>query len=86
MKQRSLVPNSYIQVSGSVCLFGFSKIGRQNIIILFLKYLVDIKSVAWINLFWEHIDEKLFAVHGAALNGMLLKGQCHKIFCFWFFS
>jgi hypothetical protein len=34
----------------------------QNIIILFWKYLVDIKSEDWLNLSWEHINGKLFAV------------------------
>jgi hypothetical protein len=29
---------------------------RQNIIILFWKYLVDIRSEAWLNLFWEYIN------------------------------
>jgi hypothetical protein len=27
---------------------------RQNIILLFWKYLVDIRSEAWLNLFWEY--------------------------------
>jgi hypothetical protein len=31
---------------------------RQNIIILFSKYLVDIGSEAWLNLFWEYITGK----------------------------
>ncbi len=35
---------------------------RQNIIILFWKYLVDIRSEAWLNLFWEYINWKFFAV------------------------
>ncbi len=35
---------------------------RRNIIILFWKYLVDISSEAWQNLFWEHINVKLFAL------------------------
>jgi hypothetical protein len=35
---------------------------RQNIIILFWKYLVDIRSEAWLNLIWEYINGKLFAV------------------------
>ncbi len=34
----------------------------QNIIILFWKYLVDIRSEPWLNLFWEYINGKLFAV------------------------
>jgi hypothetical protein len=29
---------------------------RKNIIILFWKYLVDIRSEAWQNLFWEYIN------------------------------
>jgi hypothetical protein len=36
---------------------------RQNIIILFCKYLADLRSVAWQNLFWEFINGKLFAVN-----------------------
>ncbi len=36
---------------------------RQNIMILFWKYLVDIRSEAWLNLFCELINGKLFAVH-----------------------
>jgi hypothetical protein len=35
---------------------------RQNIIILFWKYLVDFRSEAWLNLFWEYINGKLFTV------------------------
>ncbi len=35
---------------------------RQNIIIMFWKYLVDISREALLKLFWEHINEKLFAV------------------------
>jgi hypothetical protein len=35
---------------------------RQNIMILFWKYLVDIRSEARLNLFWEYINEKLFVV------------------------
>jgi hypothetical protein len=31
---------------------------RQNIIILFWKYLDDIRSEAWLNLFWEDINRK----------------------------
>jgi hypothetical protein len=37
-------------------------ISSLNIIILFWKYLVDIRCEAWLNLFWEHINRKLFAV------------------------
>jgi hypothetical protein len=36
---------------------------RNNIIILFWKYLVDIRNEAWLNLFWAYINGKLFAVH-----------------------
>ncbi len=36
---------------------------RQNIIILSWKYSVDISREAWQNLFWEHINRKLFAVY-----------------------
>jgi hypothetical protein len=28
----------------------------RHIIILFWKYLVDIRSEAWLNLFWEYIN------------------------------
>jgi hypothetical protein len=35
---------------------------RQNIRILFWKYLVDISSEAWLKRFWEYIDRKLLAV------------------------
>ncbi len=35
---------------------------RWNIIILFRKYLVDIKSEVWQNLFWEYVNGKSFAV------------------------
>jgi hypothetical protein len=34
---------------------------RQIILILFWKYLVDIRSEARLNLFWEYINGKLFA-------------------------
>jgi hypothetical protein len=39
-----------------------------DIIILFCKYLVNIKckSEAWLSLFWEFINEKLFAVYDFA--------------------
>jgi hypothetical protein len=33
---------------------------KQNIIIMFWKYLVDIRSEVWLNLFWEYINAKLF--------------------------
>ena len=35
----------------------------QNIIILFWKYLVDVRSEAWLNLFWEYIKGILFEVY-----------------------
>ncbi len=35
---------------------------RHNIIILFWNYAVDIRKEAWLNLFWEYINGKLFAV------------------------
>ena len=35
---------------------------RKNIIILFWKYLVDIRNEAWLNLFSEYLNGKLFAV------------------------
>ncbi len=34
---------------------------RENIVILFWKYLVDIRSMATLNLFWEYREGKLFA-------------------------
>jgi hypothetical protein len=36
---------------------------RQHIIIQFWKYFVDIRSEVWLNLFWEYICGKLFAIH-----------------------
>jgi len=36
---------------------------RENIMYLFWKYLVDLRSEAWLNLFWEYINGKLFAVY-----------------------
>jgi hypothetical protein len=35
---------------------------RQSFIILFWKYLVDTGNEAWLNLFWDYINGKLFAV------------------------
>jgi hypothetical protein len=35
---------------------------KQNFMIRFWKYLVDIRSEAWLNLFWEYINGKLLAV------------------------
>jgi hypothetical protein len=35
---------------------------RQNIKILFWKYLVDVGNEAWLNLFWDYINGQLFAV------------------------
>ncbi len=40
----------------------FCKIFRKNIIILCWKYLIDIRSEAWLNPRWEYINRKLFAV------------------------
>ncbi len=45
---------------------------RQNIIILFLKYLVDISSEAWLNLIWENIKGKLFSVGGKQAQKMTI--------------
>ncbi len=58
----------------------------QNIIIpdrtlplLFGKYLVDIRSEAWIYLFLEYINGKLFAVHiGTFIKGM--NRLCNALF------
>jgi hypothetical protein len=35
---------------------------NSRLIILIWKYLLDIRSEAWLNLFWEYINGKLFAV------------------------
>jgi hypothetical protein len=45
------------------------RLSRQNVIILFWKYLVDIRSEAWQKLFWEHINRNLFAVCQFTLHG-----------------
>jgi hypothetical protein len=51
---------------GKLLTFFYSvqkKFKTENIIIIvFCKYLVDFKSEAWVNLFWEYINGKLFAV------------------------
>jgi hypothetical protein len=39
-------------------------IPEQKFIILLCKCLVEISSEAWLNLFWEYINGKLFAVYG----------------------
>jgi hypothetical protein len=39
---------------------------RENKKILCWKYLVDIRTEAWLNLFHEYINGKLFAVRHAA--------------------
>jgi hypothetical protein len=41
---------------------------RQNISILFWKYLVDIRSEAQLNLFWKYNNGKLFAVQAASVS------------------
>jgi len=46
---------------------------RQNIIILFWKYLVDFRSEAWLHLFWEYINGKFFTVRGAGGGGCIYK-------------
>ncbi len=43
--------------------WGSTEKSRQNIIILLQKYLVDIRSEAWLNLFWEYINGNIFAVY-----------------------
>ncbi len=48
---------------------------RQIIIILFWKYLVDIKSEAWLNRFWDYINGKLVAVHSKRLQSQQEKGR-----------
>ncbi len=39
-------------------------------VILFWKYLVDIRREAWLNLFWEHINGKLFALHAIFMTNL----------------
>jgi hypothetical protein len=36
---------------------------RQNMMILFWKYLAAVRSEARLNLFWEYINRKLFTVY-----------------------
>jgi hypothetical protein len=38
---------------------------RQNIVILFWKYLGDMRSEAWLNLAGKYINEKLSSVYSA---------------------
>jgi hypothetical protein len=56
---------------------------RQNIIILFWKYLVSIfRSKAWRKLFWEYINGKLFAVYVHFLSALLYK-KSHLAYGVW---
>jgi hypothetical protein len=51
---------------------------RQNIIILFWKYLVDVRNEAWLNLVWEYMNGKWFAVKeikNIALEGNKLRNN-----------
>jgi hypothetical protein len=41
---------------------------RQNIIILVWKYLVNIRCEAWLNLFWEYTNGKLFALYAPLIS------------------
>jgi hypothetical protein len=41
---------------------------RESMIIMFWKYFVDISSEAWLNLFWEYVNRKLFAVQARSLE------------------
>ncbi len=55
---------------------------RQNKIVLLWKYLADIRSMAWLNLFWENINGKLFAVHIQKIKSLIwslfeFKGAIH---------
>jgi hypothetical protein len=43
-------------------------ISRKKIIIMIWKYLFDIRSEAWLNLFWEYMNGKLFAVPSGTEN------------------
>ncbi len=40
--------------------------------VLFWKYFVDIRSEAWLNLFWEYINGKSFAVHAEKPDMVML--------------
>ncbi len=56
---------NFIILFGNGCWIGSLStvlLYRQNIIILFWKYVVDIRCEAWLNLFWEYTNGKLFAV------------------------
>jgi hypothetical protein len=46
---------------------------RQNIIILFWKYLVDFSGEAWLHLLWEYINGKLFTVRVAGGGGAYIR-------------
>jgi hypothetical protein len=37
-------------------------IPERTLQLFFWKYLIDIRSEAWLNILWEHKNEKLFAV------------------------
>jgi hypothetical protein len=57
---------------------------RQNVIILFWKYLVDIGREAWLNLFWENIIFFGKIVWSVCLlaNGMSTAMMCHFSRCY----
>jgi hypothetical protein len=46
---------------------------RQSIIVLFWKYLVDIRSKTWLNLFWVYINGKLFSVRNVLFSAKLVE-------------
>jgi hypothetical protein len=60
--------------------YGDSYTSLQNFIILFWKYIVDIRREAWLHLFWEYINGKLFAVYGeqACLPGEIINEGSEK--------
>jgi hypothetical protein len=54
--------------ASTVLLYSIYHNSRQNIISLFWKYLVYIRSETWLNLFWEYINGKLFAVYASLIS------------------
>jgi hypothetical protein len=51
---------------------------RKNILILLWKYLDDARSEAWLNLFWEYIQGKFFAVQ---YRNWQLEPQMCEVLC-----
>jgi hypothetical protein len=65
--------------SGTVLLYRIQYYdSRQNIIIMFWKYLIDIRSEAWLILFWEYINANLFALWNVR-SGMSIMMMCSHI-------